>query len=202
MASTGLKLVVCGTGRCGTGYIARVLSEAGVKAGHEEVFTPNGPIERNMSTYEADSSWLAMPHLPSIRAGGVTVAGVYRHPQAVVSSLLGIEFFEHDSPYLRYAYRHVPGLIDKGSPFEKACAFYAFWNMKIVREAHYLFNIDYPAFDLLARSAGVPVSDIAAAIPAVSQTYNHRQRSDVAGRDFPGYVWEAWQLLEDASRAS
>lgn len=202
MASSGLRLVVAGTGRCGTGYVAQLLDKAGVRAGHEQVFSPYGPLDEVLVDYDADSSWMSMPYLDEYRAKGAIIAGVYRHPQAVVSSLLGIEFFEHMSPYRAFAFLNTPGLTEKKTPFEQACMFYAYWNMRIMQYAHFMFNIDDPALDLLARGARVSMTSMAGAVPLVSQTYNHRQRADVAELEFPDYVWDSYQLLEDAARAS
>lgn len=96
MASSGLKLVITGTGRCGTGYVARVLQQAGVSAGHEQVYTPDG--EFHSPGLEVDVSWLAMPFLRSLRSRGVATGLVYRHPAAFISSVLGIGFFEIATP--------------------------------------------------------------------------------------------------------
>lgn len=83
-----MKFVITGTGRCGTQYISTLMNKLGITCGHEEIFTTDGPIED--SDKEADASWLAIPYLGSIDKVFLQV----RHPYSVISSLLGIGFFD------------------------------------------------------------------------------------------------------------
>lgn len=200
MASPGLKLVITGTGRCGTGYVARVLQQAGVSAGHEQAYTPDG--EFHSPGLEADVSWLAMPHLRSLRSRGVATGLVYRHPAAFISSVLGINFFQNPTDYLKFAELHCPEL-EGLSPFDKACQFYNEWNRRALKKSDFVFNIDYPAWDRIAQTLpGASISSLASAIPKVSQSYNHRNREDIDTSLIYESVWTTYQMLEDAARAS
>jgi len=213
MATARLDLIVSGTGRCGTGYVSRILQEAGVAAGHEAYYTPSG--ERHVPGLRADVSWLAAPYLRSARQRGAAIACVYRHPAAVISSLMGIRFFDPAmrSEYQEFALAHlypfrlglplVDGLPSKESEFEMCCLFYQRWNLLVLQDAHFTFNIDYPAWDRVAKVLpGMKLADLASAIPNVSQTYNHRQRSNIDLNAIPQYVWDVFQVLEDSARAS
>lgn len=200
MATPGLTLVITGTGRCGTGYVARVLQQAGVSAGHEEAYTPDG--EFHSPGLQADSSWLAVPYLRSIKSRGSQVGLVYRHPAAVISSLLGINFFQTPTEYLKFAEIHCPEL-EGLSPFDKACQFYNEWNRRALKEADFVFNIEYPAWDRMSQALpSVSLTALASAISKVSQSYNHRNRSNVDPSKIHESVWNTYQMLEDAARAS
>lgn len=133
-----IKYVVTGTGRCGTGYAARLLSSAGVPCGHEALYGLSGPdfqaAEATDPGIAADSSWLAAPflkHLPD----GVQVLHLVRHPQMVVDSLMRIRFFSGDvsryQPYLDFARRHLRFLNKFETELEKAAYFWLVWNRLI-----------------------------------------------------------------------
>ena len=83
---------IVGTGRCGTGYSAEFLTQAGIPFCHEGYYTFDGPKLRNgRRNHEAigDASWLAVPYLPDPE---VTVVHQLRHPLDVIRSLYNIGF--------------------------------------------------------------------------------------------------------------
>jgi hypothetical protein len=82
------RFVVTGSGRCGTTWISRALTRAGVPCGHEEVFHPGEVIWPEH--LRADSSWVAVTKLDQVK---VPVALMVRHPLAVVRSMVEIGFF-------------------------------------------------------------------------------------------------------------
>ncbi len=98
MATTLIGFVITGTGRCGTGYAAEVLSSAGIACGHEEVFGPEGGMEkaRSSDASQGDSSWLAIEYLDALRLERVPIINLVRHPVAVVNSLVGMRFWSED----------------------------------------------------------------------------------------------------------
>lgn len=78
-----MKFVIVGTGRSGSGYIARVLSQAGIRCGHERVFNPFN--EKLKTDLVGDSSWCAMaPRFRDELPEWVFLQT--RHPLKVVSS--------------------------------------------------------------------------------------------------------------------
>jgi len=103
------KLLVTGTGRCGTGFMAALLNELGLKAGHEAVFSPLAKVPLAWEDYDADCSWLAVPFGPF--GEFCHVMELRRHPWKIIRSLVGIGFFrdgtERHEPYLSYALAHV-----------------------------------------------------------------------------------------------
>ena len=98
-----IELLVTGTGRCGTGYVSKLLTASGIPCGHEEVYTPLGI--QNRPELVADASWCAVPFLKDFQG---RIVHLVRHPLAVIRSFLGIRFFTHDlaSPHRRFAARH------------------------------------------------------------------------------------------------
>lgn len=104
-----LKVIVTGTGRCGTVFMANLLTSLGWPCGHEAIFGPDGleharrvlsgvsgpensPISRLGEVLSedmdivGDSSYMAAPFL---REFETTVVHVVRNPFPVVASLMG-----------------------------------------------------------------------------------------------------------------
>lgn len=115
-----LKYIVTGTGRCGTLFMANLLTSMGYPCAHEAIFTPKGiekakkiikkiepaissriSREENLSDYEleivAESSYMAAPFLKEFDA---KVIHVVRNPMDVVASMTGPFFrlFENQRP--------------------------------------------------------------------------------------------------------
>lgn len=113
-----LKFIVTGTGRCGTVFMARLLTSLGISCGHESIFTNQGldlalrildnkktprlsdvskvdilthkfiPKWVNVRQLVADSSYVATPYLNHERFCSVPVIHVVRHPLKVISSFV------------------------------------------------------------------------------------------------------------------
>lgn len=104
-----LKVVVTGTGRCGTVFMANVLTSIGWPCGHEAIFGPdgievareiiqgdrphenseisrNGEILSEEMSLVGDSSYMAAPFLREIDS---VVIHLVRNPIPVVASLIG-----------------------------------------------------------------------------------------------------------------
>jgi hypothetical protein len=53
-----MRVLITGTGRCGTGWMARALTAAGAPCGHEAAFTARG---------HGDCDWVAeVSHVPGL----------------------------------------------------------------------------------------------------------------------------------------
>jgi len=113
-----LKFIVVGTGRCGTVYMARLLTGLGIPCGHESIFSFEGlqralPILRghrqpslsyvstcdvltnkrlpkwiNPKQIVAESSYMAAPFLAEASIEKVPIIHIARHPQQVISSFV------------------------------------------------------------------------------------------------------------------
>lgn len=113
-------MIVTGTGRCGTLFMANVLTTLGWHCGHEAIFGPEGiekarsilsgaeepqnsPISRDgvaicdCGALKGDSSYMAAPFLKNFDAA---VVHLVRNPIPVVASLIGKVFrnFSRSSP--------------------------------------------------------------------------------------------------------
>lgn len=147
-------LLGTGTGRCGTGYFARVLSSVGVQCSHEGVFGPDSheqTMERIATRidpantwwgWEAESSWLAAPYLGLPELEGVTVVHLVRHPKKVIDSQMRIRAFEGKHPrFHEWQMRHLPEL-EGLPPLHQAALFYVRWNQMIEPHADIRWQIE------------------------------------------------------------
>lgn len=187
-------IVVTGTGRCGTGWMSRLLNVAGIYCGHEGVFTPEG--RGPQGEFDADSSWMAVPHVTS----DDHVILVYRDPAKVIASQLKNPFFDTTRPVVRkhlaFMVTHMGGLSphDPKASFER---FYIHWNLRALDVADVVFNIERPPFAHIARLAGISEESVlerAGGIPSDTNT-----RGPVDPVEVSDAVWEMYQRLEEAS---
>lgn len=90
------RLIVTGTGRNGTGFIAATIEAAGIRAGHEAVFGPCQAIGCQpvlWCDYQAEASWLAVPSI--LRDGTDAAVRIQlRHPLDTIDSLLRLGLFD------------------------------------------------------------------------------------------------------------
>lgn len=88
------QLMIVGTGRHGSGYIARLLTASGVPCGHEQWWNP---YAAKIPGLAADSSWIGGAHLRHYHGN---VALLTRNPLDVVTSLVAAPMW---GPYLATA---------------------------------------------------------------------------------------------------
>lgn len=123
--------VVVGSGRCGTGYVRRLLGAGAVRAGHEQVY--GLPQARNgqppeWDRFEVDCSWLAVPFLARDRPRAVLLV---RHPLAVVGSMLRLGVFgpgRDTDPYTATYYAFRPEIAQWEKEADRALAAWYAWN--------------------------------------------------------------------------
>lgn len=160
-------LLATGTGRCGTGYFAQVVSSVGVKCSHEGVFQPD-PLEGTMEKlavrldpqntwwgWEAESSWMAAPflNLPVLR--DIKVVHLIRHPKAVIDSQMRIKAFDGGHPkYRDFQVRYLPELDDL-PPFHQAAHYYVKWNEMIEPWAEFRHRVDRDSILSLLDKLGI-----------------------------------------------
>lgn len=157
----GIKYIVTGTGRCGTMFMAKFLTSAGINCGHEVIFTNAGleTAKSKLQIYsglEADSSYMAAPYLRNPILKDAKIIHVVREPMKVINSFvvgycyflsgrlnctLGTDWTYEYPPgadpefkFMRFIYRHVTELYNRSlTPIERAALYYVRWNELIER---------------------------------------------------------------------
>lgn len=127
-----LKYLVVGTGRCGTVYMAKLLSSIGFPCGHEAIFTYEGigeaerrlrgetPVRISLishlatagegpwlpkgnSALVADSSYMAAPFLGHPLLENTTIIHLVRDPLKVINSfVVGLRYFRDSCLHEKY----------------------------------------------------------------------------------------------------
>lgn len=151
-----LKYLVAGTGRCGTVFCAKLLTECGINCGHEAIFDWRGLSHAcnvikgrfdiktsdcsygdwfdSSKTVEAESSYMAVPYLNNSMLRNIKVIHVVRHPLKVISSFSkDINFFSSEIPgkYENFIIRHIHNIKKINDPLSKICYYYLEWNKLI-----------------------------------------------------------------------
>ena len=103
-----IRLVVTGCPRSGTKYTTEVFKSLGLKAGHEECFTPEKHSITGCAN-EVEASWLAAPFLASLPAN-VFVIHQVRNPISVIRSLVDGRHLSFDSSYSGFVYSYLTSL--------------------------------------------------------------------------------------------
>jgi len=193
-AGTDLKFLVTGTGRCGTGYIARLLTESGLLCTHEKVFGPRG-IEKPSRKPLGDSSWLAAPYLNNFPG---PIIHIVRHPLAVLNSLYGTGLFSGVGvqPYTGFAnsyLSHETANIEE--PILKSCMFMVEWIDMITKHATHTWRVeglDVGTVVGFSRALGggplVSGERVLAALSSIPTNVNTRHRGSLTLDKLPGLV--------------
>jgi hypothetical protein len=156
------RFVVVGTPRAGTSYVARYLTEIGVRCAHEGYFTPEGPRLRNRDRRfgsKGDSSWMAVPFATGHE---MVVLHQVREPMAVIRSLVKIGLFD---PRLRERYRRYVEFVERhftpgAEAIDSAVRFYLEWNQRAEQYARLRYRLE----------------DFETALPAMLETIGERPR--------------------------
>lgn len=159
-----LQYLVTGTGRCGTVYLANLLTKSGLPCGHESIFTPWGldeaiarldgrsPIQVSAISLAscgdwfpeagavvADSSYMAAPFLDHALLRDVRIIHVVRHPMDVINSfVVGLNYFQEWLPpdvWHQFIYTHAPELRLDYHPLDRAALYYIRWNRMIEKRS-------------------------------------------------------------------
>jgi len=193
------------------GFVARVLTSAGVHCTHEQVFMwprPKAEFAREQYSlrernpdwgWKAESSWLAVPFLGADWLD-VTVVHLVRHPENVIRSHQRIRNWTANNANYRagqaWMYKNVPGLeaIDQGT--DKSAFFYLEWNKHIEPYADVFHRIEDDPRMLLDK-LGI---DYTGRELFADTTYNHfaRGAADFRLEDLPPGL--LWPILEMAGR--
>lgn len=178
------RVLVTGTGRCGTGYVATLLNAVAIPATHEGVWSTE---TRPWSWQRVECSWLAVPHLESFDG---PIVHLVRHPLDVINSLMGIEFFTNPvhGDYVARAREIVD--LDGLEPLEQAMKFWVEMNRLIEPHASARFQIEQIGpedFAAIAEATGARHSphEMAAAMEKIPTNVNSRNRASFAWDDLP-----------------
>jgi len=146
-----MNIIVTGTGRCGTGFMAKWLTSAGIKCTHEQVFNREGwdyaleQIRLRLANpswgWQADSSWLAAPWLGRPELEDMTVIHVMRHPKPTMDSFLRLILYSNTKPYFDWAAQFIPE-IKLLNPVDSMAYWYIAFNEMIEPHAHFRHRIE------------------------------------------------------------
>lgn len=172
--------MITGTGRCGTGYIAAVLTRLGIPCGHEAIYGPDRVQRRR--DLRGDASYLAATHLGSF--DGVIVHQT-RDPLMTIGSLLANGFFDR-LPGDKWLQPVTRVMKLSGRPLHDAMRYYVAWNAIIDPLASVRVKVErmgdgLPAIlDAIGELADP--EDLVTALTEVSPLTNHRA-------DVPRLAW-------------
>lgn len=180
-----LRYVIASTGRSGSNWIAKVLSDCGLRCGNEKYWNPEGHHEPNLM---GDSSWMSAPDLRR-RPGLVRVHQV-RHPLDVARSLAG--GWRWDDAYGRIRRKYLPDLT--GEPLIDAPKIVLQWNKMIEPHCERQWQVEAIDEDDILWLAGkigaqVEVDHVAEVLNSVPTTIRqHDSRRDLRWEDFPDVI--------------
>lgn len=149
------RLIVTGTGRCGTTWMARALKQAGVPATHEKVFRWTWKDRE----WVAECSWLAAAYLP---IPGAYVVHLVRHPLDTIASFAERDTFRDEATggrgnprNGRWAAKHCPEIAEGRTPLERAALHWVHWNRLAGKHANERIRIEDVDAETVTRIARI-----------------------------------------------
>ncbi len=123
-----MNYIIAGTPRSGTGFIARLMTSAGVPIGHEMFFgmPGHGYYPQNA---QGDSSWMAVPYIQNFKEA--TKIHIVRNPLDNLTSLVNIKTFSKDRNIYSEFKKFTMPTLENYKDREKYLAFYIMWNVQI-----------------------------------------------------------------------
>lgn len=193
-----MKYVVTAPGRSGTMYTARLLTAAGLRCGHEQVFTGWGPGGRRCPDYsttefDGDSSYIAGPFAGQVK-NDLTVVQLVRPPLDQIRSVVGLGHVGNlKRPWVKFIDIHA-GISKEPPGPRRAAAYYVGWHELIEPHAalRWQLNVGVTAADMieLADLAGLEVGSVEqiwqATASAVGQPVNEGKPVDWVTLDHLG----------------
>lgn len=158
-----LKFLVVGTGKCGTVYMANLLSAWDIPCGHESIFTNQGLEEAkerlkdpnkikfsectialpkwvNLTEIIADSSYMSAPFLDNEILKDTKIIHLIRNPIKVINSFIAGDYFdkvwpEITVPFQNFIKQYIPDLYENDLDKINRCAlFYLRWSELIEKQ--------------------------------------------------------------------
>lgn len=152
------KFIITGTGRCGTTYVQAILRVCGVNCGHQNVFTHETTVKTmgegrdvwEWGNYDGDSSFMAVPLLPLIRASepDTKIILLYRDVHKVSESWLKLGLFKDDMQdkypdFYRVLNLCFPDVLVQRGVEDRALLYWRQWNGKALEYCDIAINIDF-----------------------------------------------------------
>lgn len=139
-------ILITGTQRSGTMFLASVLYKAGFKATHEgnipgRNWNQHDPRRRPRTDVDIDVCWHSAWWLRDDVLKDAYVVHLVRHPLEVISSSMHRNTFTNPSPSGKWAINKMPW-IGIGSNIERCAKYYASWNYLIENNAHKRIRIE------------------------------------------------------------
>ena len=149
-----MRLIVTGTGRCGTGYTNVVLNSLGIESTHEEVFTPLGV--RPGRAKESEVSWLAAGEALDVLYPDTFKLLLFREPRPVISSFMYRGFFDVPSPWRVFMDLHNPG-VARLRGLDAAIYHYEWWNKMALTKVDAMWPLEAPGlFEFICETIDHP----------------------------------------------
>ena len=158
-----IDILVTGTGRCGTGFVAKLLTSAGCYCTHEQMFTPYGWAHamakmRDSSLHpewkwRAEASFGAAVYLDRPELKGVTVVHLVRDTKKVIDSMLRRykAMAPYHGPHFHWLARHIPEIWDWPTPEGRAAYRYLKLNEMCEARADIFHRVEDDPKQLLAK---------------------------------------------------
>ncbi len=150
--------IITGTGRCGTVYLAKVLTAIGISCGHEMIFNPdmqrkNSSISSKLGLHTecllAESSYMAAPFLKDNKSN---IIHLVRNPLKVVLSFYNNNYFSNGNDSLKwenFIKSHLPEINDIKGRMNRCCYYVIQWNRMIEPYAHRRIRLEYDVKDFI-----------------------------------------------------
>lgn len=132
-----MSFLVTGCGRSGTKWASRALTDLGLPCPHEGNWTHRGA---KGAPDETDSSWCAIPFLPTI-PGSVMLIRMIRDPVEVAASIAAERFLTHEPPagnelWGQFVARWRPDIWEDSDELGMAIRYAADWDTPIEQYPH------------------------------------------------------------------
>lgn len=151
-----MKLLVTGTGRCGTHWFAECLRRAGVPATHEHAFGQT--LDGTQRAWKAEVAWPAAAYLP---VAGAEVVHLVRHPLDTIASRMARGTFAEVPPSPdqaklgAWAAARCPLIQEGKTHLERAALHWVGWNQMIDPHADYFLRVEEVVPDDITQLAQV-----------------------------------------------
>jgi len=187
-----MRFLIVGCPRSGTGYTAQLLRAAGIRCGHEQVYGPAQALgaHPDWGTWQADSSWLAVPCLPVADAPAVLLV---RHPLDAVKSMVDIGLFidSRTDRFVRVIRHHAPHVWDEPTEQDRALAMWLHWTTRAAAHAVHAVRLEAMSATVLAgllKAVGAPATGAGPAVVAMQGRPRYNTKSAEKARLRRNYI--------------